>query len=172
MIKLIIQFIFILLISTNSVFANNPFPKNIMGQSFDFKIELFDKSIFETKQHRGKIILLDFWSWYCAPCRREILSLESLSKKYADKIIVIGINTDSKDILSQIINKYNLKNKQLSLDNSILVNEIIKNFGFQGIPLHMLIDENGKLSMQKQGININLEHEIKKLITQQGTTRL
>ena len=149
---------------SNLILANNPFPENVIGQNFDFKAELFDKSIFDTTQHRGKIILLDFWSWYCVPCRRGILNLNKLSKKYAHKVIVIGINIDSKNILNQIISRYSLNVKQLLMDDNVLSKEVFKKFGFQGIPLHMLIDKNGNLSMQKQGININLEQEIEKLI--------
>jgi len=46
---------------------------------------------------RGKFVLIDFWATWCAPCRAAIPELNSISKLYADKLIVVGL-TDQTEV--------------------------------------------------------------------------
>ncbi len=45
--------------------------------------------------YRGKVVLIDYWATWCAPCKIEIPKLVELQKKYAkDGLQVIGISMD------------------------------------------------------------------------------
>ena len=47
------------------------------------------------EEYKGKIILLDLWSSWCAPCRQQIPALKKLYKKYKNKgFEIIGISLD------------------------------------------------------------------------------
>lgn len=46
-------------------------------------------------EHRGKVVLVDFWASWCVPCRRSFPWLNDMQRKYAaDGLVIIGINED------------------------------------------------------------------------------
>ena len=45
---------------------------------------------------KGKIIVVDFWASWCAPCAKSFPVLDELQKKYADRVVVLAVNVDEK----------------------------------------------------------------------------
>lgn len=45
-------------------------------------------------QYRGKVVVVDFWASWCAPCRRSFPWLNQIQSKYRDRVVVIGVNVD------------------------------------------------------------------------------
>lgn len=52
---------------------------------------------------RGKVLVLDFYATWCAPCRRSVPHLIGLQKKFADQgLNVIGLNVGGPDDLEKV----------------------------------------------------------------------
>jgi thiol-disulfide isomerase/thioredoxin len=50
------------------------------------------------RNHRGKVVVVDFWSLDCVPCKREFPHLVELNKKYSgDGLVAISVSLDNGD---------------------------------------------------------------------------
>lgn len=58
----------------------------------------FEGSVQKLKDHRGKVVILDFWATYCPPCIEEIPHLIELQAKYgANDLVVIGLHVGGEE---------------------------------------------------------------------------
>lgn len=54
----------------------------------------FSGAAIDLQALRGKAVLLNFWASWCQPCRQEMPLLESLSREYRDRLVVLGLSAD------------------------------------------------------------------------------
>ena len=50
--------------------------------------------IINTDDHKDKIIMLNFWATWCAPCMVEMPHLQEIQNKYKDDLLLISISVD------------------------------------------------------------------------------
>ena len=65
-----------------------------LGQPVEFTIKTFEGDTLKPEDFRGKVLMVDYWATWCAPCRAEFPHFEELLKTYPDDIAIIGITTD------------------------------------------------------------------------------
>lgn len=58
----------------------------------EFDLLSLDGQYFGSEQLRGKAHLLNFWATWCDPCVAEFPLLEETAQRYADELVVVGIN--------------------------------------------------------------------------------
>lgn len=74
--------------------ATNPFPKRIPAPDLDGGVEWLNTSgEINLKDLRGKIVLLDFWTYCCINCMHILPDLAFLEKKYPNELVVIGVHS-------------------------------------------------------------------------------
>lgn len=65
----------------------------IGSQAQDFTVKDSDRTV-SLHDYRGKVILLNFWASWCAPCIEEMPSLVQLQKRMAPKVTVVAVSID------------------------------------------------------------------------------
>jgi thiol-disulfide isomerase/thioredoxin len=94
---------------------------------------------------RGKVVLLDFWTYGCINCMHVIPDLKRLEQKYPDELVVIGVhsakftNEGDSDNIRQIIRRYELEHPIIN-DNEFAV---WSTYGVNAWPTFVLIDPDG-----------------------------
>jgi thiol-disulfide isomerase/thioredoxin len=92
-----------------------------------------------------KIIVLDFWASWCAPCIAEIPKLKDVNARLSKTIKFINISSDKESIKwKEGCNKYNVKENSFLLSN-IANNELLKFFGVTGYPTFVVITNKGEV---------------------------
>ena len=54
---------------------------------------LFDGGTIDVKAP-GKVLIINYWAIWCAPCRKEIPELNELASHYKERLMVVGVNFD------------------------------------------------------------------------------
>ncbi len=96
---------------------------------------------------RGKIVLLDFWTYCCINCMHVIPDLKKLEKKYANELVVIGVHSAKfngerdLDNIRQAVLRYEIEHPVVN-DWQM---EIWQQYGVRAWPTLMLIDPAGKV---------------------------
>jgi thiol-disulfide isomerase/thioredoxin len=102
---------------------------------------------------KGKVVLLDFWTYGCVNCMHIIPDLKKLEKKYAKELVVIGVhsakfaNEQGTDNIRNAAFKYGVEHP-IANDNKF---EIWKAYDVSSWPTRVLIDPDGKFIGQVPG---------------------
>jgi len=94
------------------------------------------------KEHKGKVVLVDFWSTMCIPCMEKFPKVVKLNKEHGDE----GLVCVSAAIICDKDKALNFLKKQNATMPNYLVEddaEAQKHWDFTGIPAYFVLDRNG-----------------------------
>lgn len=115
----------------------------------DFTLSMPEGKVVSLKEYvKGKkIVLLDFWASWCAPCRKEGENVKAIYADFKDKgFDVLGISLDTdKAKWQKAIEEEGYEWAQVS-DLLGFKSPICKQYDINGIPALFLLDGNGKIS--------------------------
>ena len=168
--KLLIIFTY-LIIANFSYASEKPNIKNLVliknpkiYESVIFK-DINQKSV-NLDDFKGKLILLNFWATWCAPCKEEMPSLDDLqsNSKFSNlKIFPINIGQEEITKSESFFKKLNIKNLDIYIDTPIT---LAKKFSLRGVPTTILFNKEGKEFARIMGsIDFNNEEFINWLKT-------
>lgn len=118
-------------------------------------------------EYKGKVVLLDFWATWCAPCVAQMPSIAKLYEKTKDQdMVLLGINDDEAiDTARDFLNRNGYKWTNLFRANT---GSTRGNFKVSAIPTLILIDREGKVQAYEVGSGPETEEKIRAALIKQG----
>jgi len=125
-----------------------PVPVIAGSRAPDFTRAGFDGKPVTLSVYRGKVVLLDFWASWCAPCLEEMPDLINLQKQNGGKLQVIGVSMDDGSDAAKSITKRFSFNYPLLMGDAQFGNLY---GGVLGLPEIYLISRDGKVLKRWRG---------------------
>lgn len=125
---------------TMAAFIRHPAPKDIAAFSFADG----SGAVFDLSHWKGKVVLLNLWATWCAPCRKEMPELAKLQQEMGSSgFEVVAISEDLKGAEASAAFLKEAKAEALALyvDPKATALEALQS---PGLPTTLLIDRNGK----------------------------
>ena len=146
--KLLIIFIYLITTNFSQAFEKPDLKNLVLIKSPKTYEEVIFKDINQKNVNlddfKGKLIILNFWATWCAPCMEEMPSLDDLqSNTRLDNLKIFPINIGQEDISKSKIffKELNIKNLDIYIDAPIT---LAKKFSLRGIPTTILFNKEGK----------------------------
>ena len=168
--NLILTFFLLLIVSTISLVSAQSEGLEIGEKSPVIKLPAVNGDTVALSSLKGKLVLIDFWATWCAPCVAEQQELAKLYRKYKMSAFTNGKGFE--------IYGVSLDVKKTNWENFITTNKIdwiqvsdlkfwrspvARTYNIQGLPYNILIDGNG-IILAKNLHNIDLEMTITRFL--------
>lgn len=115
-------------------------------EDYHWPLQAFSGEKVNFSRSKGKVIVLNFWATWCAPCIAEMPGLEALYNKYGTRVDFYFVSSDKKSTIENFMqeNKYSFPVfAPLQLSPRALA--------AQALPTTYVIDKNGTIVMKEFG---------------------
>jgi thiol-disulfide isomerase/thioredoxin len=139
----------------------------------NFALNDLNAQPWEYRNHRGKVVLLDFWGTWCVPCRQAIFHLKTLQENYGPYgLEVVGIAYEEGSLQDQIRKVQGVRdrlgiNYRLLLGSEIATCPVKTQFAVSNFPTLILLDANNRIIWRQEGLDAYRLQELDVLIRQQ-----
>jgi peroxiredoxin len=130
-----------------------------------FSVTTLDGQHVSLDDLQGKVVLLDFWATWCAPCREALPHLRNVAKKFEGQpLVVLSVSLDNNE---QQWKEFIAKNGMTwaQYRDGGFTGSVSQLFGVTAIPHTFTIDAEGVLQDEHIG-DASIEGKLKKLLTQ------
>jgi thiol-disulfide isomerase/thioredoxin len=122
--------------------------------------------------HKGKLLLIDFWGTWCMPCRKTIPQLRDLQTRYGPQLEVIGIAYEGSGTPQEQAVRVNAVGQRLGVNYRQLLGgtncPVQSQFAIAAYPTLVLLDETGTILWRHQGeLEQSVREDLELLIQRQ-----
>ena len=129
--------------------SNSPVIAEVGKQAPQISLPALGGGDVKFSSSKGKVVFVNFWATWCAPCIEEMPLMEVLHRRFSGGdfvMLAVSIDTDESSV-SEFISKYRLTFEVL-LDKS---QEVSSSYGITGVPETFIIDRDGLLVRKEIG---------------------
>ena len=107
----------------------------------DFTLESRSGENLRLEDHRGEVVMLNFWASWCGPCRQEMPLMDELYSQYKDLgFTILAVNVDeNREEAHRFLDKVPV-NYPILYDPESSVSEL---YEVQAMPTTVMIDRDG-----------------------------
>ena len=111
-------------------------------EAHDFSGTLIDGTAIQLADYQGKIVLLNFWATWCAPCLKEMPDLEELWSDSGGEVVVAAISMgETEEKIRKFLQKHPFSFPIIA-DTDM---KIVQLYGVKNLPITYLVDPNGAI---------------------------
>lgn len=137
-------------VSTGSAMAN---PNANKPSEPDVTFQKLDGADLPLASLKGKVVLVNFWATYCAPCQEEIPWMIGFQQKYADQgftILGVAMDDTGKQVVDPFVEskRFNVNGQEVTMSYPIIIGnyDLAAKFGgIIGLPTTIVISRDGKM---------------------------
>lgn len=102
-----------------------------------------DGKEYSFADYEGKVILVNFWATWCAPCREEMPSLDALQSEFGGddfEVVTIATGRNPPEKIDKFFEETGVENLPVLLDPK---QKLARDMGVVGLPVSVIIDREG-----------------------------
>ena len=133
-----------------------------------FTGQTIDNQPIDYAQMKGKkVVMLDFWSIYCASCIEEMPRLVEIYNEFKDKgLVIVGVNLDS--FGTHRVVKF-MQGMETKINFPVIIDKnrtVATSFNAMVLPTTLLIDASGKIRYYHVGYKPGDEKQLRSTVAQ------
>jgi thiol-disulfide isomerase/thioredoxin len=110
-----------------------------------------DGKLHTLAEFKGRLVLLNLWAPWCAPCVKELPALAALQKALPQErfaVVAVDVGRDTVAEAGSFLAGHNARSLPAYLDSNT---SLFRAFGAYGLPLSVLIDAQGREIARAEG---------------------